>query len=1163
MCQIRIFLTCNGRNGRPVLSGSHFQLGMWKPELGIPLYPIGKDKFYAEFEISNEIDVELEFKYFWLTNGNEHIWDVIDNRKLMISSNDSIVEFNDCFIFETYFTDVVAKSSAVRVVMKRPPEDPLKKLYSTHSDETATLEFSVYVPYIRPDDEVIVVGSIDELGSWESTAGFSLSHAEYPYFYGKLNVRDISGIVEFKICLIGADGTPLWESGLNRSVLLNTDTTKTVVRCGMFRYPDPEAFKAAGMVIPVFSIRTEESCGVGEFNDLKKMGDWCHECHLRLLQVLPVNDTTLKGVHWHDTYPYSPISVFALHPLYMNVPDCGPMEGYEMAEYISKGKELDKLTAVDYEAAAGMVIPVFSIRTEESCGVGEFNALKKMGDWCHECHLRLLQVLPVNDTTLKGVHWHDTYPYSPISVFALHPLYMNVPDCGPMEGYEMAEYISKGKELDKLTAVDYEAVLAHKLRYLRLIYERLEERGEIDITKGEFKEFIDANPFWLKPYCLYKSLQEAYGTGDFMRWQSRARNPRGFGEEEEEDAIVELKREKEVERKDDDDSLLYQADVEEQGVKKEEISVDAASVEDDDEKELPPLSCELPSPLSDIFDMPAHSLFDEYKFHLWLQFNLHRQLKAATDYCTSLGVVLKVDIPVGVSPRGADAWWWRDYFRLDTQIGAPPDAFSNGYNWEMPTYNWENMEKDGYQWWVERFRQLSNYFSAYRVNHILGWFRIWEIPEDRVGGIAGRFRKCHPIHVDHLRSLGIHDIHRLCKPFLPEDHVKGLLKDVPLFVDEWFEYDDGKRDYRGVALMKFKTEVNSEKKLIKKLGLRVNPETEKDRFESLKDHHVKGLLKDVPLFVDEWFEYDDGKRDYRGVALMKFKTEVNSEKKLIKKLGLRVNPETEKDRFESLKDRLISLTTNYILMWDNDHLNIHDYHFHPRFNLDQTHSFRHLPHNIQTAMKKMMINYYYRDHQDIWGVEADKKMSTILKATKMLPCGEDLGLLADVVVEKLQKHRVCGLRVQRMPADDSIVLPHPNDYPYDVVATTSTHDCANLRAWWIQPGSRHQRDKMWYDLLGEKGPCPNALDHATASRIIDMHMFSPAFLVIFPLQDWLTLSPMSCYKGAEDETIQHPEIVSHYWRYRMHLSVEDLMVDSTLIGGIKARVLSSGRFAYR
>ncbi|GKT31659.1 Glycoside hydrolase, family 77 like protein, partial [Aduncisulcus paluster] len=330
------------------------------------------------------------------------------------------------------------------------------------------------------------------------------------------------------------------------------------------------------------------------------------------------------------------------------------------------------------------------------------------------------------------------------------------------------------------------------------------------------------------------------------------------------------------------------------------------------------------------------------------------------------------------------------------------------------------------------------------------------------------------------------------------------------------------------------------------------------------EDHVKGLLKDVPLFVDEWFEYDDGKRDYRGVALMKFKTEVNSEKKLIKKLGLRVNPETEKDRFESLKDRLISLTTNYILMWDNDHLNIHDYHFHPRFNLDQTHSFRHLPHNIQTAMKKMMINYYYRDHQDIWGVEADKKMSTILKATKMLPCGEDLGLLADVVVEKLQKHRVCGLRVQRMPADDSIVLPHPNDYPYDVVATTSTHDCANLRAWWIQPGSRHQRDKMWYDLLGEKGPCPYALDHDTASRIIDMHMFSPAFLVIFPLQDWLTLSPMSCYKGdPEDETINHPEIVPHYWRYRMHLSVEDLMVDAKLIGGIKARVRNSGRFVYR
>ena len=110
-------------------------------------------------------------------------------------------------------------------------------------------------------------------------------------------------------------------------------------------------------------------------------------------------------------------------------------------------------------------------------------------------------------------------------------------------------------------------------------------------------------------------------------------------------------------------------------------------------------------------------------------------------------IVLKGDIPIGNQPQTAlEAWTEPHYFNLDGQAGAPPDDFSiNGQNWGFPTYNWDVMEKDGYRWWMKRFQKMAEYFDAYRIDHILGFFRIWEIPMHAVHGLLGQFDPSLPM----------------------------------------------------------------------------------------------------------------------------------------------------------------------------------------------------------------------------------------------------------------------------------------------------------------------------------------------------------------------------------------------------------------------------------
>lgn len=345
---------------------------------------------------------------------------------------------------------------------------------------------------------------------------------------------------------------------------------------------------------------------------------------------------------------------------------------------------------------AGMAIPVFSLKTKHSFGIGEFTDLKPLADWAKKTGLKMIQILPVNDTTATGTR-KDSYPYASISAFALHPVYLNLETLAGKKYEELLKPLKKKqKQLNELPSVDYENVLKFKISVAKELFQL--QKDEFQKEKN-YKTFFENNRHWLEAYAAFCVLRDKYGTADFNSWKTH----RTYSK------------------------LIVSK-----------------------------------------FVSPSSSAYEEVKFVYFLQYHLHLQLKKAAEYLHKNGIILKGDIPIGIYRYGADAWMHHDLFHINQQAGAPPDSFAlKGQNWGFPTYNWEKMAEDGFKWWEKRFQQMSEYFDAFRIDHILGFFRIWSIPEDAVEGIMGRFVPAIPVHIREFAERGMwFNFHRLCTPFI-------------------------------------------------------------------------------------------------------------------------------------------------------------------------------------------------------------------------------------------------------------------------------------------------------------------------------------------------------------------------------------------------------------
>ena len=364
---------------------------------------------------------------------------------------------------------------------------------------------------------------------------------------------------------------------------------------------------------------------------------------------------------------------------------------------------------------AGVAIPVFSLRSRRGLGVGEFADLRLMVDWAAEVGLKVVQILPVNDTTATH-SWKDSYPYAAISVFALNPLYLNLEDIDGFEKHvDRKDYEKHRKKLNESETVAFPEVMKLKWTYSRQIYEGVREEW---LQSSEVSVFLEENGHWLKPYAIFCYLRDKYGTPDFRKWEKHAAYS---------------------------DRLLQEM-TDEEG-----------------------------------------DLFFEIGYFYFIQYYLDRQLRRAAEYARSRGMVLKGDIPIGIYRHSVDAWVEPRLYNMDGQAGAPPDPFSEtGQNWGFPTYDWEEMAKDGYKWWQQRLQQLSRYFDTFRIDHILGFFRIWQIPLDQVEGLMGTFNPALPVRREEFDARGIpFDYDRYCKPHIPEHLLleyfskdSGRMKDI-------------------------------------------------------------------------------------------------------------------------------------------------------------------------------------------------------------------------------------------------------------------------------------------------------------------------------------------------------------------------------------------------
>ena len=580
---------------------------------------------------------------------------------------------------------------------------------------------------------------------------------------------------------------------------------------------------------------------------------------------------------------------------------------------------------------AGTVIPIFSLRSEGSFGVGDFGDLQKMIDWCAKTRQRVLQVLPINDTNMTFT-WQDSYPYNSISIYALHPQYTDFRQLPQLKDQERkAYYDALQKDLNALPQIDYERMNNAKMAYLRELYA---QEGSKMMKTEAFKQFFEQNKEWLVPYAAFCHYRDLYGTPVFTEWP---------------------------------DHKTFTA--------KEREAMSKSTTK----------------------------IYKEVAFWYFVQFNLDQQMRAAHAYARKQRVILKGDIPIGISRDGVEAWVEPRYFNLNGQAGAPPDAFSaDGQNWGFPTYNWDTMLEDGCQWWVRRFRKMAEYFDAYRIDHVLGFFRIWEIPMPHKSGLMGQFSPALGMSVEEIQAYGV-------------------------------EFNEG-------------------------------------------------------LFLV------DHKRSDR---------------------------------------------------------------WHPRIAVQYQEAYTQLNDDQKFRFNQLYNDYFYRRNNQFWYTEAMKKLPKLTQATRMLVCAEDLGMVPDCVPWVMNELRILSLEIQSMPKDPTTRFGHLSRNPYRSVDTISTHDMATLRQWWDEDEERTQ--SYFNSMLYRGGPAPHPLPDWLAKDIVSRHLTSPSMLCLISFQDWMSIDDKYRLPDANAERINIPANPRHYWRYRMHLTIEQLLAADDLNNEISTLIIQSGR----
>lgn len=761
------------------------------------------------------------------------------------------------------------------------------------------LTMMVQAPMIAPDETVAVVGESEELGAWDPSRAIRMSDASYPLWTVNLPASIVRNTCEYKFIIVKKKSGELvaWEACDNRRVVFDKiNEGDTLIDAGQRLANPKQPWHGAGVAIPVFSLRSDEDFGVGDFFDLKLMVDWAARTGQRVIQILPINDTTMTG-SWTDSYPYNAITTFALHPMYLRLSEMGMLKDRTRQRY----------------------------------------------------------------------------------------------------------YDELGRQLNGLADVDYENVNRAKREFTGELFT---QDGTLVLASDEFKNFFRRNSSWLVPYAAWSVLRDINKTPDMECWGEYA---------------------------------VY----------------DEAAI-------------------ARFVDEHAY----EVDYYYYLQYFLDKQLREVRDYAHSKGVALKGDIPIGISHTSVDAWIEPRLFNLDCQAGAPPDTFSVlGQNWGFPTYNWEEMAKDGFAWWKARFRKMAEYFDAYRIDHVLGFFRIWQIPMDAIHGLLGIFNRALPFTPEELKDdYGFNnDPSQFTKPLITLALIKRYFGDAgDEIISRFFVMES--------EAIRLKPEFDTQRKIASYFA-----EQEKNEYN---DRLCEGLMMivDEVLFIED--PYEKGK-------------------------------------------------------------------YHPRISAQSSFVYQSLDEKSRKAFDLLYEDFYWHRMDDFWAERAMWKLPPLIDATDMLVCAEDLGMIPGCVPAVMNKLQILVLEIQRMSKDPSTIFGDTENYPYLSVCTTSSHDMDGIRRWWET--DRELTQRYFNEILGENGEAPFYAEPWICERIIKLHLKSPSMLCILPLQDWLSIDGVIRRHDPREELINIPANSRHHWRYRIHISLEDLKRCDELNNRIREMIIFSHR----
>lgn len=576
------------------ITGSSPLLGEWDKRSALPMHKYGIDEWQVSIE-SEEKTLLLDYKYMVVRADGliREEWGVQHRINLSFA-------VGSCAIFDRWQdlqpTHPFFSSPFQSVFFKRKAAPKTLKV-STQKH----LVIQLYAPLVKPNESVVLVGDGDKLGNWDPQKGIPLDDSMFPLWRLVTNPTTVAYGDEYKFVIIDTKTgqTVRWEEGENRVAAITPSRHK------------------------------------------------------------PITATIISDLHF-------------------------------------------KQTRFDWKAA-GVALPIFSLRSDSSWGIGDFGDLPLLVNWACQTGMKVVQLLPINDTTMMH-SWRDSYPYNANSCYALHPLYLNPLKIGVLDDLlQMDSYRQKAAELNESQGVDYEAVDALKWSYFREIFA---QEGEATLQSEEYLRFYQQEKEWLQPYASFCFLREKYQTADFSRWE------------------------------------IY-------------CNYDPLKIQ-------PLFSADSP-------------FYQEVALHLFLQYHLHLQLSEASSYAHQQGVIFKGDIPIGISRNSVEAWVEPDLFHMECQAGAPPDDFSvNGQNWGFPTYNWPQMHTNDLLWWKKRFQKMNDYFDAYRIDHILGFFRIWEIPNDSVEGLLGYFNPALPFAQKEIEAFGFDFNRSQTRPYIRRWYLTNL-----------------------------------------------------------------------------------------------------------------------------------------------------------------------------------------------------------------------------------------------------------------------------------------------------------------------------------------------------------------------------------------------------